>query len=85
MRLVVVNVLVLWLSLLGSPAASSRRSAPLSPRSKPELRDDKWVPYVSDCIVQIEFFYFQKWMNSVCFCYFCVDLFRAPKIMKIFV
>ena len=24
-------------------------------------------------------------MNSVCFCYFCADLVRAPKIMKIFV
>ena len=66
MRLVVVNVLVLWPSLLGSPAMSSRRSAPSSSRSKPEVRDDKWVPYVSDYIVQIEFFYFQKWMNSVC-------------------
>ena len=24
-------------------------------------------------------------MNSIYFCYFCVDLIRAPKIMKIFV
>ena len=29
-----------------------------------------------------DFFYFQKWMNSMSFCYFCVDLFRAPKIMN---
>ena len=85
MRLVVVNVLVLWPSLLGSSTTTSRRSALSSSRSKPEVRDDMWVPYVSDGIVQIEFFYFQKWMNSVYFCYFCVDLFRAPKIMKIFV
>ena len=31
-----------------------------------------------------EFFLFQKWLNSVVICYFCVDLFRAPKIMKFF-
>ena len=85
MRLVVVNVLVLWPSPLGSSAASLRRSAPSSSWSKLKLRDDKWIPYVSDYVVQIEFFYFQKWMNSVYFCYFCVDLFRALKIMKIFV
>ena len=30
-------------------------------------------------------FLFQKWMNSMSFCYFCVEFFRAPKIMKIFV
>ena len=34
---------------------------------------------------KMEFFYFQKWMNSIYFCYFWVDLFRAPKILKIFV
>ena len=30
-------------------------------------------------------FLFQKCLNSVVFCLFCVELFRAPKIMKIFV
>ena len=85
LRLVVVITVMPVPSPLDSPSASYRRSAPSSLWSKPKVRDDKWVPYVSDCIVQIEFFYFQKWMNSVCFCYFCVDLFRAPKIMKIFV
>ena len=60
MRLVVVNVLVLWPSLLGLPAASLHRSAPLSPRSKPELRDDKWVPYVSDYVVQNGIFLFSE-------------------------
>ena len=58
MRLVVVNVLVLWPSLLGSPATSSRRSASSSSWSKPEVRDDKWVPYVSDCVVQNGIFLF---------------------------
>ena len=37
------------------------------------------------CSSKMDFFYFQEWMNSVYFCYFCVDLFRAPKIIKIFV
>jgi len=35
--------------------------------------------------VQNEFSVFQIWMNSDSFCYFCVELFRVPKIMKIFV
>ena len=60
MCLVMVIVWVPWSSLLVSPAASLRRLALLSPRSKPELRDDKWVPYVSDCIVQMEFFLFSE-------------------------
>jgi len=36
--------------------------------------DSKWI-----------FFFFHKWMNSMSYCYFCVELVRAPKIMKIFV
>ena len=35
--------------------------------------------------LEMEIFLFQKLMNSVSFCLFCVDLNRAPKIMKIFV
>ena len=31
-----------------------------------------------------EVFLFQKWLNSAVIYYFCVDLFRAPKILKIF-
>ena len=85
MRLVVVNVLVLWPLPLGSPAASLRRSAPSPLWSTREVRDDKWDPSVSNCVVQNEFSVFQIWMNSVYFCYFCVDWFRAPKIMNIFV
>ena len=85
MRLVMVIVLVPWPSPLDSSSVSLCRSALSPSKSKLKVRDDKWAPYVSDCVVQNGFFYFQKWMNSVYFCYFCVDLFRAPKIMKIFV
>ena len=42
-------------------------------------------PDVSDREFKMEFFLFQNWMNSDVNCYFCVDLFRAPKIMKFFV
>ena len=84
MRLVMVIVLVIWPSLLVSPSASFRRSALLPLWSKLEVGDDRWGHLVSDCVVQNEFIYFQIWMNSDVICYFCVDLFRAPKIMKIF-
>ena len=50
-----------------------------------EVGDDMWGWFVSDREFRMKFFYFQKWMNSMSFCYFCVDLCRAPKIMKIFV
>ena len=85
MRLVFVIMLVLSPSPLVSPAARNRRSAPSSPSSKREEGDDGWGHLVSDRGFQNEFFLFQKWMNSTSFCYFCVELFRAPKIMKIFV
>ena len=85
MRLVMVIVLVLWPSLLVSPSTSFHRSASSPSWSKLEVGDDRWGHLVSDRGFQNEFFLFQKWMNSICFCYFCVDLFRAPKIMKIFV
>ena len=35
--------------------------------------------------VQNEFSVFQIWMNIDSFCYFCVELFRVPKIIKVFV
>ena len=42
-------------------------------------------PDVSDSAFKWKIFYFHNWMNSIYFCYFCVDLFKAPKIIKIFV
>ena len=85
MRGGVGSVLVLWPSLLVSPSASFRRSALLPLWSKLEVGDDRWGHLVSDCVVQNEFSVFQIWMNSDVICYFCVDLFRVPKIMKFFV
>ena len=85
MRLALVIVFVPWPSPLDSPSTSLRRSAPSPSRSKLEVGDDRWDPGVSDCVVQNGFFYFQKWMNSDAICYFCIELFRVPKIMKIFV
>ena len=85
MRLLLVNVLVPWPSPLDSPSASFRRSTPLPSWSRREVEDDRWDPSVSDCVVQNGIFLFSEMNDSVCFCYFYVDLFRAPKIMKIFV
>ena len=85
MRRVVRNVLVPSSRLETSPSARFHRSKLLPPWSAREEGDDRWGHLVSDHGFQNEFFLFQRWMNSVCFCYFCVDLFRAPKIMKIFV
>ena len=85
MRHVVVIVLVTSLSPVTSPSVRFRRSKPLLPWSAREVGDDMWGRVVSDREFKMEFFYFQKWMNSMSFCYFCVDLFRASKIMKIFV
>ena len=60
MRLVKGSVLVPWSSPLVSPSVRYRRSARLSPESKPEVEDDRWGRDVSDCVVQMEFFYFQE-------------------------
>ena len=57
MRLVMVIVLVPWPSPLDSPSASLCRSALSPSKSKLKVRDDKWVPYVSDCVVQNEFLF----------------------------
>ena len=35
--------------------------------------------------VKMDFSILQKWLNSVVICLFCVELNRAPKIMKFFV
>ena len=48
MRLALVNMLVLWPSLLGSSSASLRRLAPSQPQSMPEVGDDRWGPAVSE-------------------------------------
>ena len=53
------DVVVLLPSPLVSPVARIRRSARVSPWSKPEVGDDKWDPGVSDCVVQNEFSVFQ--------------------------
>jgi len=42
-------------------------------------------PDVSDGLFENGIFLFLKSMNSVSFCYFCVDLNIASKIVKIFV
>ena len=55
MCIVVVSMLVQLPSPLASPAARNRRSAHVSPESKPEVEDDMWGRDVSDCV-------FQKWI-----------------------
>ena len=35
--------------------------------------------------LKMNFLFFRNGLNSVCFCYFCIELIRAPKIMKLFV
>ena len=84
MRRVVVIVLVTSLSPVTSPLARFRRSEPSPPRSMREVGDDRWGR-VSVTVSSKWIFCFHIWMNSMSFCYFCVDLFRAPKIMKLFV
>ena len=61
MHLALVNMLVLWPSLLGSSSVSLRRSAPSRPQSMPEVGDDRWGPAVSE----------SKRENSA-FCYFLI-------------
>ena len=80
--MVVGSMLVSSPSPVISSSARNRRSEPSSPRSMREIEDDMCGRVVSNREFKMEFFYFQKWMNSMSFCYFCVDLFRAPKIMK---
>ena len=58
MRLVEGSVLVPWSSPLVSPSARYRRSARVSPESKPEVEDDRWGRDVSDCVVQKWIFLF---------------------------
>ena len=60
MRRDVVIMLVPSPSLLVSPTARNRRSAHVSPESKPKVDDDGWGRDVSDCVVQKWIFYFQE-------------------------
>ena len=62
-----------------SPVNKHRR------RGQREHCVDMWGHFVSDGLFENGIFLFQKCMNSVSFCYFCVELNIAPKIMKIFV
>ena len=50
-----------------------------------EVDDDMWGRVSVTQRFENEIFLFQKWMNSDSFCYFCAELIRAPKIIKIFV
>ena len=84
MRLALVNMLVLWPSLLGSPSVSLRWSAPSQPWSMPEVGDDRWGPAVSER---------ERERENSAFCYFlilnsaksleiCRKIIIAPKILK---
>jgi len=70
----------LWIHRRRVCAGQRRRRR--SQRAKVE--DDMWGP-MSVTQRSNEFSVFQIYMNSAGICYFCVNLFRAPKIMKIFV
>ena len=62
-----------------SPVSEHRR------RGQREHCADMWGHSVSDGLFENGIFLFLKSMNSVSFCYFCVDLNIASKIVKIFV
>ena len=66
-----------------SPPARMRRS---EARRRTAITDE-WDPAVSDGFSKNDlfFFYLQKWLNSAVICLICVEINRAPKIMKIFV
>ena len=85
MRHVVVIVLVTSLSPVTSSSARFHRSARSRRSQAREVGDDRWDPAISDSVFKMDFSILQIWMNSDSFCYFCVELFRGPKIMKIFV
>ena len=58
MRIVVDSMLVQLPSPLVSPAVRNRRSARVSPESRPEVEDDGWGRVVSDCVVHKWIFLF---------------------------
>ena len=85
MRWVVGNVLVPSPWPGTSPMVSYRWSNHGRHCWAREDGDDRWGHPVGDSVFQNGFSILQIWMNSDVICYFCVELFRAPKIMKIFV
>ena len=82
MRLALVNMLVLWPSLLGSPSASLRRSAPSQPQSMPEVGDDRWGPAVSESKRENSAFCYFLILNSAESLEICRKIIIAPKILK---
>ena len=83
MRLALVNMLVLWPSLLGSLSPSLRRSAPSKPQSMPEVGDDRWGPAVSESKRGNSAFYYFLILNSAESLEICRKIIIAPKILKI--
>ena len=79
------NVVVPWPSPETSPLVRNRWSASFTAVVSVGYYADRWGHSVSGGLFENGNFLFQKWMNIVSFCYFCVELIRAPKIMKIFV
>ena len=82
MRLALVNMLVLWPSLLGSSSASLRRSAPSQPQSMPEVGDDRWGPAVSESKRENSDFCYFLILNSAESLEICRKIIIAPKILK---
>ena len=76
------SVLVLSLSPLIPPAARNRRSAPLSPWSARRKWMTSGVGLSVSGWFENEFSIFHKWMNSMGFCYFCIELLNLQKLWK---
>ena len=85
MRCVVGNMLVPSPWLETSPSARNRRSASIAAVVSGNTVPTCGVTLSVTVCLKMDFFLFQKWMNNVSFCYFCVELNIAPKIMKLFV
>ena len=82
MRLALVIMLVLCPSLLGSPSACSRQSAPSQPRSMLEVGDDRWGPAVSESKRENSEFCYSLILNSAKSLEICRKIIIAPKILK---
>ena len=85
MCLALVNMLVLWPSLLDSSSASLHRSAPSQPRSMPEVGDDRWGPAVSESKRENSEFCYFLILNSAESLEICRKIIIAPTILKNFV
>ena len=84
MCLVLVDVLGLWSSMLGSPSASLRRSAPSQPQSMPEVGDDRWGPAVRESNRENSAFCYFLILNSAESLEIHRKIIIAPKILKNF-